>query len=152
MYCPTCEKQIPENSAFCLHCGTRVTAPSGSTRQQVSSEWEYKDFVYVWNENDRPYVNMDRPNSPSVADARLQFWQGKQAEIRRLLQQWLDDRWKPIDEIGPASIQLRECKMKDIKNKNSDNKLDSFLRFGVLGLERAVQPYEFRVQMRRPKT
>jgi zinc-ribbon domain len=152
MHCPTCGKQIPENSTFCLHCGARVTAPSGSTRQQVSTEWEHKDFVYVWNENDRPYVNMDRPNSPSVADTRLQFWQGKQAEIRRLLQQWLDEGWEPIGEIGPASIQLRECKMKDIKNKNSDDKYGSLLSFGLLGLERAVQPYEFRVQMRHPKT
>jgi hypothetical protein len=26
MYCPSCGKQIPENSTFCPHCGTRISA------------------------------------------------------------------------------------------------------------------------------
>ncbi len=31
MYCPTCGKQIPENSAFCLHCGKPVpTLPAAA--------------------------------------------------------------------------------------------------------------------------
>ena len=46
MYCPTCGKEIPNHSKFCLHCGASVTNPSSSSNTPV--EWEYKDFVRVW--------------------------------------------------------------------------------------------------------
>jgi len=30
MYCPSCGKETPENSSFCLHCGKPIIAPAAA--------------------------------------------------------------------------------------------------------------------------
>jgi len=39
MQCPSCGKQIPDSSTFCLHCGARLVAPTArvSTREVVTT-------------------------------------------------------------------------------------------------------------------
>jgi hypothetical protein len=34
MYCPSCEKQIPDGSTFCSNCGARTSAPTALTTEQ----------------------------------------------------------------------------------------------------------------------
>ncbi len=39
MYCPSCSKEIPDRSTFCLHCGKSVQAPQGEKRQRSKAGW-----------------------------------------------------------------------------------------------------------------
>jgi hypothetical protein len=38
MNCPACGKETPDNNAFCLHCGVKISNPSAAPVQSVSSE------------------------------------------------------------------------------------------------------------------
>ncbi len=39
MFCPSCLKEIPEGSTFCLHCGKSVQAPEGEKRELSKAGW-----------------------------------------------------------------------------------------------------------------
>ncbi len=39
MFCPSCSKEIPEGSTFCLHCGKSVQAPQGERRELSKAGW-----------------------------------------------------------------------------------------------------------------
>lgn len=39
MYCPSCSKEIPDGSTFCLHCGKSVQAPQREERQLSKAGW-----------------------------------------------------------------------------------------------------------------
>lgn len=39
MYCPSCSKEIPERSTFCLHCGNSVQAPAVEKRELSKAGW-----------------------------------------------------------------------------------------------------------------
>jgi hypothetical protein len=107
MLCPSCGKQIPQDSTFCLHCGfpiPKTISISPAPKSEIPS-WEHKDFVY-----DFPAGCMWArigEGGYTEAGARLEFWQNYQKDILRELQKWTDQGWQPIDEVGPASIQIK---------------------------------------------
>jgi predicted nucleic acid-binding Zn ribbon protein len=39
MYCPSCSKEIPQDSTFCPHCGKSVQAPGGKKRELSKAGW-----------------------------------------------------------------------------------------------------------------
>jgi hypothetical protein len=99
MYCSACGKQIPENSIFCLYCGSRI---KGNSNQSVP-EWEYRDFVYS-------YLAFPRDSRParykiSLVQRRHDIWAEQQRILLPKLQQWFDEGWQPITEIGAASFE-----------------------------------------------
>lgn len=104
MYCPSCGKETPDGSAFCLHCGKSVSAPASS---QAITSWEYQDYTLTWNPGETGWVSAEAYSEPS---ARLYFWQNIQPMVMQELQPLLDEGWQPITEIGPACVQLRYYK------------------------------------------
>jgi hypothetical protein len=155
MYCPSCGKQAPDNSTFCLHCGkpmAKVTSTASVT------EWDYKDFKLTWAQGKTGWVSAHHYAEPS---ARLYYWQNYQSMIMRDLQKLLDEGWRPIGEIGPAGINLRSFKSYD----SGDIFIYAMvivIVFGTFGLGILAIPffwpssykYEligFKVELRRPK-
>ena len=127
MYCPSCGKEIPDQSTFCLHCGRRIVAKAVEPPTQemdmhapfVSravvaapkkpTEWEYKDFAIKYSPGERGKVYIG-PGGYTIPGGRLFFWQSAQASIMKKLQGWLDEGWQPIGEVGPACYQIRTYK------------------------------------------
>lgn len=148
MYCPSCGKEIPTDSTFCLHCGSAVS--TSVTTQPI--EWEYRDFVYTWS----PKATwMQLSNPESLVAARLFFWQECQSYIMAELQKWQDEGWEPIGEIGPSAIKTREYKSLYQGSGALGGCLITLLAICTLGLfvpfmfTSYAEPTEFRVAMRR---
>jgi len=150
MYCPSCGKQIPDNSAFCSHCG-KPTTPSPPL--QPVTEWEYKDFSLSWPPGTTGWISAHHYTEPA---ARLDYWHNYQSAIMPELQPLLDDGWQPLTEIGPACIQLRYY-------KSLEGQSWFWLGLGVIasgGLLLLVLPFMrtwkyqmvgFQLRLRRPK-
>ncbi len=101
MYCPSCGKEIPDKSAFCLHCGKPINFTTAPTN--VVTEWEYKD--YEGFENYLKSIGTAGANL-SYSDIVQHTW----SEIRPLvfndIQAWLDDGWEPLTPIGSDSMKV----------------------------------------------
>jgi len=153
MYCPSCGKQTPDNSTFCLHCGTQISSPGVAPALRVVTEWEHKDFVYPF----KPGGLWAKIGSGAYteAGAKVEFWQNYQQEIRLELQKWLDEGWEPVGEIGPASMKIRTY---------TSAKYGAFAWLFIITLSiftvflpllfiwsTYAEATEFRVTMRRPK-
>ena len=124
-YCSSCGKQIPESSAFCLHCGT----PIGVQASKAPPTWEYNDFVLVYNHRGAWGYSW------STWNIACHYWNGHQAHILTELQKHLDDGWQSISEIGPSGFEVVEA--------------ETFAQKLFLSLSRDVIVVEFRVKMRR---
>ena len=104
MYCPSCGKETPDSSTFCLHCGKPIAKPVSA---QVVTEWEHKDFRLTWDGRTTGWISAEHYTEPA---AKLDYWQNYQSVIMPRLQPLLDEGWQPMGEIGPACIQLRHYK------------------------------------------
>lgn len=154
VFCPSCSKEIPEGSTFCLHCGGSVSV----SKPQAVTEWEYKDFVSRWKPGST-WVRISGPNSHTLPGARLSFWQGAQHVILAGLQEWIDRGWTPVGEVGPGSIVLHQYR--SMKGRSvvwwAFSLFIYVCTFGVwlivdlLSMDHYVEPVEFRLQMRHPK-
>lgn len=154
MYCPTCGKEIPESSTFCLHCGKPTIAPVSSVAvQQQVKEWEYKDYSFAIPEGEGGWVAAEAYPEPA---ARLYYWQNIQHDVMPELQQLFDEGWQPTTEVGPVCIQLRYYKSLEGVNVVWYI-IGAFFTWGasLLGLFFAktwkFQMIGFRLQLRRPK-
>src|SRR5689334_9364112 len=98
MFCPSCGKQIPDGSKFCLHCGK---ATSGATSSKPV-EWEYKDFLLSYAER-----NGGRFETDNILEAKRGLWNINQAKWLPILQKELDSGWEPITEVGPSALKVR---------------------------------------------
>jgi hypothetical protein len=127
--CPSCKNPIPENSAYCNHCGTQITySPKSAT-----TPWEYKDFVYTYQPGKHPYRG-----AQSLVYTRQDVWNEEQWFILPELQKWIDLGWEPITAIGTAGFVWESYKAVDF----------ILLIPTSVQLEKLV---EFRVKMRAPK-
>jgi hypothetical protein len=65
---------------------------------------ETKDFVRYWDKGAFVY-------SPGLMgneqDARVYFWNNSQEDLLKYLREEINNGWKPITEVGPASIKVR---------------------------------------------
>jgi hypothetical protein len=155
MYCPSCGKQIPDASAFCLHCGksTNLPAPSSAVSPSTVVEWEYRDFTITWRQGESGWVAADSYPEPA---ARLYYWQNIQSYVMPELQKLLDEGWQPVTEIGPACIQLRHYKSLEGANWIGIG-IGIIASWGLLLLllpfmgSWKFQMIGFHVQLRRPK-
>ena len=163
MYCPSCGKQIPENSTFCLYCGTRIAAPEPVDRSVVSPpkrvEWEYTDFVYKFLPPGQGMWAKLGSGAYSEAGAKLEFWQNSQREITAELQKWIDEGWEPVGEVGSSCIEIKT----GYSHRDKSPLywilflLFSIPTFGVLFLiallarSNIAEPIRFVLQMRAPK-
>jgi len=163
MQCLSCGKEIPDQSTFCLHCGTLAApsiAPVSMPVSQAPVEWEYQDFVQIWPPGRRGWICISDRSGYTIPEARIYFWQETQAAITKELQKWLDDGWEPVGEVGPSAIQLRTYKSATQGTTTMGGimlALFVIMTFGLglifvlLAQDTFVEPTEFRVTLRRPK-
>ncbi|SRR5260221_2606210 len=99
MYCPSCGKSVPDESRFCLYCGSSITSPKPTPETPI--EWEYDDYVVTFKPNTTK-ISTDNGNT-----ARLLAWNQCQSWMLPAIQSWLDKGWQPITEVGPSGFSLR---------------------------------------------
>jgi hypothetical protein len=128
MYCPSCGKNVPDNSKFCLHCGFSITAPESPVDRQV--EWEYQDYLLQWGAGDGGRYPLSEGENENTI--RLEIWNNQQSWILPQIQELLDNGWQPVTHVGPAAFSFR------------------YHNGGLLGA-RYIEVNEFRVKMRKPK-
>ena len=102
MYCPSCGKSVPENSKFCLHCGSSINAPTANTN--IPEEWEYCDYLRTWKPGTGgKYKLITGENENTI---RRQAWNDLQSIILPEIQQAMDKGWQPISEVGSAAFSF----------------------------------------------
>lgn len=132
MYCPACGKQIPDGSRFCFLCGaavpTAVSQPSAPPAPSAPTEWEYSYYVQCWElgKGGKYYTG----GGHTEVQARHYFWGGQQKWINPEIQEYLDNGWEPITEIGPNGFTFR---------------------YRTLNNDAWYEMRDFRVKFRRPK-
>lgn len=157
MYCPSCGKETPDHSTFCLHCGKPTDISSKPV--QVTTEWEYHDLHLDFPHGTSGWVKCD---AYSESAARLYFWQKVQQTLLPKLQEVFDKGWQPISEVGPSCIELKSFKGSWFE----DNSLTGHLIVAILtaGLWLLILPFAIiqggdwryemsgiTIKMRRPK-
>lgn len=149
MYCPSCGKEIPDSSKFCLHCGSSVPTPAVPIieSQPEQLQWQYKEYVYAWS-HDQTWYNSRQYDDAHV---RTDVWLSYQSRIGEELQKWYDEGWEPIGEVGPSCIRLNYFSKWNaagaivftILTAGLGIILTPFIRIQV------TEPAEFRLRMRR---
>jgi len=102
MYCPSCGKETPANSTFCIHCGKPIS--TSATQTQAVTEWEYQDYHLDFPHGKVGWVSCEAYTEPA---ARLYYWQNLQEHVMPELQKWYDKGWQPISEVGPSCVEIR---------------------------------------------
>jgi hypothetical protein len=158
MFCPTCGKETPAGSAFCLHCGARIAALAGA--QAVVVDWEHKDFVYDFPPPGKGMWARLGSGAYSEAGAKLEFWQNCQREIYAELKKWEDDGWESVGAVDSGCIEIRTAT--DHRDKSAGYwllmALFSIPTWGllllfalILGRSTFAEPVRCVVPMRRPR-
>ena len=78
--------------------------PPPPPAEEKAGEWYYQDFVHRWPPGDRP--NGHFGVLISGRQVKKTFWDEYQRDILPIVQQWLDDGWQPVSEVGPAALVL----------------------------------------------
>ena len=112
MHCPSCGKEIPNLSKFCLYCGENISSPG----QNQSMEWEYKDFTWGWSEGNGPTGTLG--DFWGEVRVKSEFWNRYQRTFFIDFQKWLDGGWQQITEIGPSSLMVKHIPRGSTKNQN----------------------------------
>jgi hypothetical protein len=74
--------------------------------EKPTGKWYTKDFVYRWPPGGR--YNGKFGTLVNAAAVKRSFWDAFQIEILPIVQEWLDDGWQPISEIGPSALVLED--------------------------------------------
>jgi len=102
MYCPSCGKEIPDKSAFCLLCGEPIKVASVTTKK--TTEWVYIYYTRIWNKGIR--YNLDLIPERLV---RLDIWSKIQDVILPEIQTLcIDTGMEPVTEIGPSAFIFQQ--------------------------------------------
>jgi hypothetical protein len=158
MYCPSCGKETPENSKFCLHCGQSITSHTATVAQPI--QWESKDFEHEFPPTGKcAWVALTGQNARTESDARLFFWEEYHRELTTNLQQWYDEGWQPIGEVGPPCFRIRT--VRDSRDTNplywivvlvlAIPTLGLSLLYAIVSQTTFAEPTLFVVPMRRPE-
>jgi len=100
MYCPTCGKETPDQSTFCLNCGARIAVPTS----QAVSEWEYRDYAWELTGKNRGWLPASEYTGPA---ARLEFWHWCQETVINDLEELAKEGWHPVVNDLPSGVQIR---------------------------------------------
>lgn len=99
MICPSCKKETPDNSRFCLNCGNSIVNDSA---KPVVHNYEYEDFSYKM---DVTYKEIGTLRIKEIPD---DLWREYQDKILPEIRKWMDEGWEPISEVGPAGFKMYE--------------------------------------------
>lgn len=110
MYCPTCGKQISDNSRFCLHCGNPITQVTKQDEIDTPVNWEYRWFSWEYKEGQGGHYDLHGAYGVTWTEqsARLFFWNNMQASVLPAFQKELDEGWQPLSEIGPSAVLFQK--------------------------------------------
>jgi hypothetical protein len=99
MYCPSCGKQISDNSRFCSHCGTSIAE---NKENEIPAKLEYQWFSWEWKSGQGGRYDLGVGKNEQLA--RLFFWNDVQSKVLPSLQKELDQGWQPVSEVGPSAL------------------------------------------------
>ena len=103
MFCSSCGQQLHSDVSFCSKCGSKV-GEQPKTTQQAVVDWEYKDFVYVF----QPKQLVIQADNLTDIGIRAEIWQRSQSVLNSELQKWIDTGWKPVSEVGSSGISFKK--------------------------------------------
>jgi hypothetical protein len=134
MQCPSCKKEIPDSSTFCLHCGGRIVS---TTSPAQAFDYEFTD--YVWEIG----AEWTCGKLITTTQKAQEYWQKYQSKILPDIREWVDKGWEPISEVGPAGFVIYEEPL---------GCLTMIFDSATYEAQRKIHIKEFRVKMRRKKT
>ncbi len=104
MFCISCGKTIPDDANFCAYCGK--PQKGGESRGPV--EWEYTEYTHIFTSYGPKgaWYRQEYVFDYTDAQIKVDIWQKHQAFFLSEVQEWLDQGWTPISEVGPSAIQL----------------------------------------------
>ena len=157
--CPACSSNIPMDSRFCMNCGCQTAPPPLTT---IVREWEYFEFKYSIPRPRCWAIQVSGDGAWTMPAAQLHWWQNLQRDILPQMQNWLDDGWQPVSEVGPGGFKVIYCSSLLTPNTGFFTKVivlpmlilcivASAGLYFFLGRETFATPSAFIVQMRRPK-
>jgi len=103
MYCSACGKEIPQNSSFCLHCGSNIQNP----QEKKEIDWIIQDYTFIFPNDEKPIL-IGRTYGNTKIEAREEYWNKYNNSIRKQIQKRMNLGWEPIDKPGPDCIDLKE--------------------------------------------
>lgn len=119
--------------------------------------WAIKDFVFKFPQGNWVYIGSS--GGYTIPGAKRYYWEQIQQDILPQLQKWTDQGWKPITEIGPGAITLKQYKT--WRPSFLGVIMALFFVIGTYGLGLFILPFmvgdwyadpvEFRVKFRRRK-
>jgi DNA-binding CsgD family transcriptional regulator len=113
MFCRYCGKQVPEESAFCQHCGNQL----GVCQQTAASQpkaWERMTMVINFRRGEAGWVAEEAYTAPV---AQQSFWNDAQALIQEVETMAADEGWQPLGRHGPACVELEKYKSTEGHNR-----------------------------------
>lgn len=106
MECPACSKNIPDESAFCLYCGEKISPPAQTT--DSLADWEYKE-VFLPNSAFSPRLIIVLQNKREADPADLeQLWSTYRPQIPGILQNETAQGWSPVPDSLEADCLVYE--------------------------------------------
>ena len=114
MNCQSCGKDIPDESAFCLFCGEKITPQVEPPDSLIG--WEFKE-LFIPNQAFSPKskIILQNRNEPEPSDLE-KLWTTYLPQISGLLQSETDQDWSiPPDYLEPDCllVEIRSRTFKD---------------------------------------
>lgn len=106
MFCRYCGNQIPDDSAFCMHCG-KPLGVSEATLPSEPIQWQRMTIVIEFRRGEAGWVAQEKYTSPV---AQQHFWNDWQPLIQDLNVMVAEGGWQPLGEHGPACVELESYK------------------------------------------
>jgi zinc-ribbon domain len=99
MYCPSCGKEIPDKSSFCLHCGKSTY--TATAHAQVATEWEYRNFGEIVESASTEEMEEIGTVGKFVSynDLIQHAWSEIRPQLLERIQEWLNDGWESVTPI-----------------------------------------------------
>lgn len=100
MYCPSCGKEIGDNSLFCKFCGKPV---SNDAPASEPTEWEYWNVIVPVSIGNNARMRLD---DHSIHQASNNYWQLVNHQIRESIHLWRVRGWELEDGLGSDGLVL----------------------------------------------
>jgi hypothetical protein len=132
MKCPSCKKEIPDNSRFCLNCGTSMV---NDPAKPVVHKYEYTNYSYEMG------ITYKEVGILRIKEIPEDLWREYQDKILPEIREWMDEGWEPISEVGPVGFKMYDERLGGC--------LTPIFNFSSYEAQRNVTVHTYIVKMRR---